>query len=151
MPLVAQEALGLADLRSPIFGEQSRLVDRRQTHRDDERQAEAVEQVNVELLRPARDLRVPRALERLPDVIAHDVEPEDAEQNADVHHVAGELAEPRNLHDQIVHPIEDEKSIKKNQADDVTHQALPVVGFELLQMPQNEQRDDQQREGNRSA
>lgn len=149
--VVAQETLKLSDLRSPPLREQGSLVDHREQHGDDERQAEAVEQVEDELLRIAGDLRISDFLERLPDVVAHDIQPEYAEKNGNVHHVARELAEPGDLHDQDVHSIEDQKCVQKNQTEYVAHQTLPVIGLELLQVPQNEQCDDQQRQRDRSA
>lgn len=146
MSLVPQEAFKLSDLRSPLFWEQRSFIDDCQHHRNYKRQPESVKQINEEFLRITWVLGISGAFECLPNIVAHDVEPEDAKQNADVHHVAGEFTEPRNLHDENIHSIENQESVKQDETEDVTHQTLPVIGFELLKLPKHKQCDNQKRE-----
>lgn len=79
MTFVAEKALELADLRAPVDGEEGGLVDDRQHRSDDQRQPEAVEQIKVEFLRITANPGVLDAFERLPDIVTHHVQPENAE------------------------------------------------------------------------
>jgi hypothetical protein len=70
-----------------------------QTRRDYQRQSKAVKQIFVELLRVTWKSRISRLSERPPDIETHYVQPENAKQNADVHHVTCHLAKPRKFVD----------------------------------------------------
>lgn len=143
MSVVLQPATSDAHQRPPFERNGVDGVDHEQNARQQQRNSESVKAVEQEAL-PVTPSASDPALECRPDVVAHRVQPEEAQQHADIDHVAREDARKALGHEGVAFQVHHgEAYVQNEEGEDITHERLsvqvPQLGNEAVDAERNQE------------
>lgn len=146
VPVVLQPAACDAHQWPPFVGEKFDKIDEEQDAGQKQRNSECIEAVEKEAL-PVTASPADPALECRPNVVAHHVQPKEAQQHADVDHVARKDARPSLGHESVAFEVHDRQAdVQNEERENVAHQRLAVQVPQLRDEAVDAERNQQERQ-----